>query len=434
MGDVKLSAFLGAGLGVSVIVAMFVGFFVAFVPAALLLRPARQGGAQAGDPARALPRTRRRRRALLGRRDTRLVQAARGVSAARRRTEPQGRRAESRYCEVWKVPRRLPAFRQPIDAHCWLLPRGKRQPTRRRGRRAREVDRRTRSRCSTTRCAGVMPSVFVLEHGRLLARRAARVLAVVPDGSHGSRAGSRGARCDWAGPSWRRDVTVDPDYVAALPGVVSELAVPLRAGRVVVGVAQRRVRARATGRCCRRRCDRSLRALRRVVEALRASRTLDLAALARLFVHLGSLREAGDIAALGARRLSEGTPGRGEPDRSPGTSSASPQPWQSGVRMRRRRHRSAQSELEAAHVLRPIRASSARCSTSAVLADAPGSGASIVWLPLRANGEELGALVGRSRAPTTRSDRSSTRLPSSRRTSRRRSTRPSLSDASGRAP
>ncbi len=36
LGDVKLSAFLGAGLGVSVIVAMFVGFFVAFVPAALL--------------------------------------------------------------------------------------------------------------------------------------------------------------------------------------------------------------------------------------------------------------------------------------------------------------------------------------------------------------------------------------------------------------
>lgn len=36
MGDVKLSAFLGAGLGVSVIVAMFVGFFVAFVPALVL--------------------------------------------------------------------------------------------------------------------------------------------------------------------------------------------------------------------------------------------------------------------------------------------------------------------------------------------------------------------------------------------------------------
>ena len=36
LGDVKLSALLGAGLGVSVIVAMFVGFFVAFVPAAVL--------------------------------------------------------------------------------------------------------------------------------------------------------------------------------------------------------------------------------------------------------------------------------------------------------------------------------------------------------------------------------------------------------------
>jgi leader peptidase (prepilin peptidase)/N-methyltransferase len=37
MGDVKLSALLGAGLGVSVVAAMFVGFFVAFVPAAILL-------------------------------------------------------------------------------------------------------------------------------------------------------------------------------------------------------------------------------------------------------------------------------------------------------------------------------------------------------------------------------------------------------------
>jgi leader peptidase (prepilin peptidase)/N-methyltransferase len=36
MGDVKLSAFLGAGLGASVVVAMFAGFFLALVPAALL--------------------------------------------------------------------------------------------------------------------------------------------------------------------------------------------------------------------------------------------------------------------------------------------------------------------------------------------------------------------------------------------------------------
>ena len=37
MGDVKLSAFLGAGLGLAVIAAVFVGFFAAFVPAAVML-------------------------------------------------------------------------------------------------------------------------------------------------------------------------------------------------------------------------------------------------------------------------------------------------------------------------------------------------------------------------------------------------------------
>lgn len=43
LGDVKLSAFLGAGLGISVIAALFVGFFVAFVPAfVLLLRHGRE--------------------------------------------------------------------------------------------------------------------------------------------------------------------------------------------------------------------------------------------------------------------------------------------------------------------------------------------------------------------------------------------------------
>lgn len=43
MGDVKLSAFLGAGLGISVIVGMFVGFFIAFVPAlALFVRHGRE--------------------------------------------------------------------------------------------------------------------------------------------------------------------------------------------------------------------------------------------------------------------------------------------------------------------------------------------------------------------------------------------------------
>jgi leader peptidase (prepilin peptidase) / N-methyltransferase len=48
LGDVKLSALLGAGLGVLVVPALFVGFFVAFVPAALLLlRHGREARTQA---------------------------------------------------------------------------------------------------------------------------------------------------------------------------------------------------------------------------------------------------------------------------------------------------------------------------------------------------------------------------------------------------
>ena len=48
MGDVKLSAYLGAGLGVSVLVALFVGFFLAFLPAAVLMaRHGREAGKRA---------------------------------------------------------------------------------------------------------------------------------------------------------------------------------------------------------------------------------------------------------------------------------------------------------------------------------------------------------------------------------------------------
>jgi len=50
MGDVKLSALLGAGLGISVIVAMFVGFFAAFVPAAVLFAQHGKGARKSAIP------------------------------------------------------------------------------------------------------------------------------------------------------------------------------------------------------------------------------------------------------------------------------------------------------------------------------------------------------------------------------------------------
>ena len=147
---------------------------------------------------------------------------------------------------------------------------------------------------------GVMPSVFVLEHGRLWLV-AQRGYAVVPDGIPVD-SGITGRAIRLGRPQLAPDVRADPDYVAALPGVVSELAVPLRSGRSVVGILNvESERALPDGAADALRP--LARALAPLAEALRASRTLDLAALARLFVHLGSMREPRDIAALGAASL-----------------------------------------------------------------------------------------------------------------------------------
>src|SRR5262245_3692893 len=69
--------------------------------------------------------------------------------------------------------------------------------------------------------AGAMPSVFVLEHGRLWLV-AQRGYAVVPDGITVER-GITGRAVRLGGPQLATDVHVDPDYVQGLPGVISEL-------------------------------------------------------------------------------------------------------------------------------------------------------------------------------------------------------------------
>ena len=148
--------------------------------------------------------------------------------------------------------------------------------------------------------AGAMPSVFVLEHGRLWLI-AQRGYAVVPDGIT-VESGIIGRAVRLSRAQLASDVHADPDYVQALPGVVSELAIPLRAGRVVVGVLNiESERALPDGAAEALRP--LVRALGPLAGELRANRTLDLPGLARLFVHLGSLRAPGDIAALAAASL-----------------------------------------------------------------------------------------------------------------------------------
>jgi putative methionine-R-sulfoxide reductase with GAF domain len=155
--------------------------------------------------------------------------------------------------------------------------------------------------------AGIFPSVFVVEHGRLWLA-AQRGYAVVPDGIPVGR-GIMGRAARTRAGQLVLDVRCDPDYVEGLPGVRSELSVPLLAGDDVLGVlnveAERALPADGLALV-----EPLVSALIARTEALRAVTTLDLSALARLFVYLGSLRDPDEIAALGAGRSPASFPSR----------------------------------------------------------------------------------------------------------------------------
>ncbi len=153
--------------------------------------------------------------------------------------------------------------------------------------------------------AGAMPSVFVVEHGRLWLV-AQRGYAVVPDGMPVD-SGVIGRAIRLGHAQLADDVRVDPDYVSALPGVTAELAIPLRIDGETIGVLNIE-----SERMLPDGAESALRPLARALapraNMLRARRTLDLAGLARLFVHLGSLRDPRRIAALGAASLARVLP------------------------------------------------------------------------------------------------------------------------------
>lgn len=236
--------------------------------------------------------------------------------------------------------------------------------------------------------AGAMPSVFVLEHGRLWLV-AQRGYAVVPDGiTVDSGITGRAVRLGRA--QLASDVHSDPDYVPALPGVTSELAIPLRAGRTVVGLLNiESERALPDGAA-----DALLplvRALTPPVDALQASRTLDLPALARLFVHLGSLRDPADIAALAAASLPKVLPVEATQivvwsELGSWTELAS---WRS--------ESGARAPLSGEEIERARAETDPTVVCQVLRFGRAGRGHSeraVVWIPLRANARDLGALVG----------------------------------------
>lgn len=235
-----------------------------------------------------------------------------------------------------------------------------------------------------TALPGMFVSVFVLEHGRLWLV-SQRGYSIVPDGLS-VEAGVLGRAVRTRRAQYVADVADDPDYVAAISSVTSEVAVPLRSGSIVVGalnVESERRLPHDSARLLRPLTS----ALGPRAEALRAGRVIDLAALARLFVYLGSLRDADEIAALAAATLAKVLP----------VDVSQVVLWdEDGTPVERASWRGSRGrdpltidELEGARAL----------VDDSVVCQILGSGrrgraGSVVWLPLRANGEDLGALVG----------------------------------------
>ena len=239
---------------------------------------------------------------------------------------------------------------------------------------------------------GILPSTFVLEHGRLWLV-AQRGYAVVPDGIRIER-GVMGRAVRLGVPQHSPDVQSDPDYVPALPGIVSELALPLRVGELVVG-ALNVESERAFPENAVELLEPLASALAPLADALRRSRTMDLAALARLFVHLGSLRDPDEIAGIAADTLSKVLP----------VATAQVVVWsEAGAPTELASWRSDSSE-RALLTGSELEAAKALVDPTVVcqLLD-PGSRGggerrrpgAVVWFPLRANGVEIGAIVGES--------------------------------------
>lgn len=240
---------------------------------------------------------------------------------------------------------------------------------------------------------GLLPSVFVLEHGRLWLV-AQRGYAVVPDGIRVD-SGVTGRVVRLGRAQHVPDVRSDPDYVGALPGVVSELAVPLRVRGTVVGVlnleSERRLPAQAEAAF-----DRLAAALAPFARSLATGRALDLPALARLFVHVGSLRDPDEIAAIGAASLPKILP----------LELSQVLLWDEAglpVELAAWRARTIGPPPLSLEEIARVR-DSVEPTVVCQLLDADTSDRDpLVWLPLRANGEEIGALVGTG-GPVARMD------------------------------
>jgi diguanylate cyclase (GGDEF)-like protein len=238
----------------------------------------------------------------------------------------------------------------------------------------------------------VYVSAFVLEHGRLWIV-AQRGYTMVPDGLSVEE-GVMGRAVRQRRTQIVRAVDADPDYVPAARGVTGEIAVPLQRDGVVFGVLNLES-VPPPPRDAARVLRPLARALVPVIEHLRSGRTLDLSALARLFVYVSSLRDPGGIAEIAAASLARVLPVEtsqvalfhDEQVEALATWTAGGPPA---------------SPLDE-RALGALRTAADPTAVFEVLTLPPAEGRTgrrtVFWLPLRASALELGVLVGTSRWP-----------------------------------
>ena len=237
-------------------------------------------------------------------------------------------------------------------------------------------------------------AAFVLEHGRLWSV-GVRGYAMIPDGLPLDE-GVIGRAVRTSTAQLVLDVNEDPDFVEVSRATVSELSAPLMMPTGVVGVLNIETSVPLPAGSADAAAE-LLAVLAAPMDELRGSRT-DLSSLARLFVYMSSLRDPQAIAEVAVRSLGRVLPietsqlllldddGQLVESTEWSATAQGPEPL----------------PLDSLRVLR------ARIDASAVfeLLDTTAvsvpelSGLklrSVVLIPLRANGEEIGLLVGASR-------------------------------------
>jgi diguanylate cyclase (GGDEF)-like protein len=241
-------------------------------------------------------------------------------------------------------------------------------------------------------------AVFVVEHGRLWLADSCG-FAVVPDGV-GFDEGIVGRSVRSGQPELVPDVLLDPDYVDVAPGVVSELALPLLAADgTAVGVLDIET-SLALPEGAELAATPLASALAPLAAALAGAGAGDVAALARLFVYLGSLRDPRGIAQVVARSLSRVLPVETCQLLLAGDDGELVEfaDWSSGPDVEEpvapALIRTLRDRIEARTVLEVVDVSALRDAPH----PPPAGVRSMVLAPLRAGGHELGLLVGTSRS------------------------------------